>query len=280
MEKDLTSVCLSFDFDAFSIWISTFRQTTATPFSRGEYSGRVGIVRVLDLLARQGIPATFFVPAHTASSFPDAIVRMAREGHEIASHGFLHETPDGLSMAEEEDLLARSREVLERISGSKPVGYRSPAWDLSENSLTLLEKYGYSYDSSLMSDDFTPFVARQGDKITDDGFTPGPETGIVEFPVAWELDDYPYFHFSPKPNNQGLRPVSDVFDAWFGEFDYCDRHVADGVFTLTCHPEIIGRGPRILMLERLVEHIRARGATFTTLASEALRRRPGARAAA
>lgn len=268
----MTTACLTFDFDALSIWISTFRQTTPTPLSRGEFGGRVGMIRILDLLARHQIPATFFVPAHSAASFPHAIERMVAEGHEVASHGFLHETPVGLSLAEEEDLLLRSREVLEKISGVKPTGYRSPAWDLSDNSLPLLEKHGYIYDSSLMSDDFRPFRARRGDQVDELGFVPGEESNILEFPVAWELDDYPYFHFAPKPNNQGLRKVDDVYQAWASEFDYCHREVANGVFTLTCHPEIIGRGPRIDMLGRLIEHIRDSGADFSTLRDEALRR--------
>jgi peptidoglycan/xylan/chitin deacetylase (PgdA/CDA1 family) len=168
-----TTACISFDFDALAIWVSTFRQTTPTPLSRGEYGGRVGIHRVLDLLAEHEVPATFFVPAHSAASFPDAIKRMVAEGHEVASHGYLHETPVGLSLDEERDLLLRSREVLEHISGICPTGYRSPAWDLSNNSLSLLEEHGYIYDSSLMADDFRPFFARRGDRLDEHGFTPG-----------------------------------------------------------------------------------------------------------
>ena len=268
----MTTACITFDFDAFAIWFSTFRQTTPTPLSRGEFGGRVGAPRILDLLAEHNVSATFFVPAHSAASFPDVVKRMIAEGHEVASHGFLHETPVGLPLNEERDLLLRSRDVLERITGIRPIGYRSPAWDLSDNSLLLLEENGYLYDSSLMADDFRPYRARRGDVVNESGFTSGAAGNVLEFPVAWELDDYPYFHFAPKPNNQGLRPVDDVFRAWAGEFDYCHDKVEDGVFTLTCHPEIIGRGPRIAMLGRLLTHIRDRGARFSTLRAEAARR--------
>lgn len=265
----MTTVCLTFDFDAFSIWMSTFQQTTPTALSRGEYSGRVGIVRVLDMLARHGVPATFFVPAHTASTYPAVVGDLAGAGHEVASHGFLHESPVALNAHDEEQLLLRSRDVLERIAGVRPVGYRSPAWDLSGQSAELLTKHGYRYDSSMMADDFQPYFVRRGDRTGDDGHVFGEETGLVEFPVAWELDDFPYFHHSVKLKLPSLRRAADVYDIWADEFNYCHRHVAAGVFNLTCHPEVIGRGPRIEMLGRLIAHMQAAGATFSTLAAAA-----------
>lgn len=265
----MTKVCLGFDFDALAIWISTFKQVTPTPLSRGEYGGRIGVHRILDMLSLRDTPATFFVPAHSASSFPEAVKRMVAEGHEVASHGFVHETPVGLSYAEEEDLLLRSRDVLERVSGVRPTGYRSPAWDLGDSTIDLLEKHEYRYDSSLMADDFRPYYARKVDKVDEYAFVPGVASSILEFPVAWELDDYPYFHFASRPINQGLRQVDEVFACWKAEFDYCHSRIDGGVFNLTCHPEIIGRGPRIEMLGRLVDHMRTSGAIFTTMRDEA-----------
>lgn len=272
MGDSMTTACLTFDFDAFSIWFSTFKQTTLTPLSRGEYSGRVGISRVLDLLHAKQVQATFFVPAHSAASFPDAIRRMVAEGHEVASHGLLHETPVGLTLEAEEEALLRSKDILERISGETISGYRSPAWDLTDNTISLLEKHGYRYDSSLMADDFRPYHVRRDDRIDETGFVPGVAGRILEFPVAWELDDYPYFQFMAKPINQGLRAPGEVFEIWRGEFDYCHANIDDGLFNLTCHPEIIGRGPRIQMLGRLIDHIRASGARFARLEDEAARR--------
>lgn len=271
----MTTVCLSFDFDAVSLWVSTFRQTTATPVSRGEYSARVGIGRVLDLLAAKGITATFFVPAHTAASFTPQVLRILENGHEIGVHGYCHETPIGMSRAEEADLLDRAIARLRNALGSdfNPVGYRSPAWDLSNDSVDLLVERGFRYDSSMMADDFTPYRARRGDSVSEDGFFPGNETRLVEMPVAWELDDFPYFNFTSKPLFGPLRSAEDVFQIWKAEFDYCDTAVSDGVFTLTMHPEIIGRGPRIEMLGRLVDHMLSRpGVKFSSLAAEAQRR--------
>lgn len=261
----MTTVCLTFDFDAVSIWLSTFKQTSPTPISRGEYGANVGLPRILDILNTCEVPATFFVPAHTATSYPHLVKRIVDEGHEVACHGYIHESPVGMDVEEERSLLAKSIAVLEKATGKRPQGYRSPAWDLSDNTINLLEEFDLLYDSSLMSNDFQVFHARTGDELTDTKFTPGKTSSILEFPVAWELDDYPYFQFSVRPLNTGLRLPSDVYQAWAAEFECAQEQ--GGVFTLTCHPEIIGRGPRAKMLEKLILHMQSfEDVTFSTMA--------------
>jgi len=269
----MTVVCLTFDFDATAIWLSSFRQTTPLALSRGEFGSRMGIPRIEAMLARRGVPATFFTPAHTASSFPGQVKALAAAGHEIAAHGFVHESPVGAAIDEERSLLWRSLDVLERTTGRRPVGYRSPAWDLSDNSIGLLEEAGLIYDSSLMATDFHPYLARRGDRATDERFLPGSPSVIVEIPVAWELDDFPYFHFGWKPLTPGLRSTDDVFKLWLAEFEAA--HEEQGVFTLTCHPEVIGRAPRVKMLEQLITHMQAQeGVAFLTMAETARRFQP------
>lgn len=272
----MTTVCLSFDFDATSIWVSTFKQTSAGPISRGEYSARVGIPRVLELLTEKSVPATFFVPAHSAISHSAEAQRIQQLGHEIGVHGYCHESPTGLAREQEADLLQRSIAKLRKVLGSEysPVGYRSPASDLSSNTISILEDAGFLYDSSMSADDFTPYWARKDDIADEESFARGPDTSILEMPFSWELDDFPYFAFLSRPLYSGLQPVDDVMRAWKGEFDFCHARVANGVFNLTMHPEYIGRGPRILMLGRLIDYIRAQeGVRFSTMADEARRRR-------
>ncbi|REE18154.1 polysaccharide deacetylase [Paraburkholderia sp. BL27I4N3] len=264
----MTTVCLTFDFDALSIWLSTFKQTSPTPLSRGEYGARVGMPRILAMLDRCGVKATFFTPAHTARTFPGAVKALVESGHEVGLHGLVHESPVGLELEEERSLLARSIKVLEEIAGKRPVGYRSPAWDLSDNTINLLEEFDLRYDSSLMASDFHPFRARKGDAMGEERFAFGTESSILEFPVAWELDDFPYFQFMSRPVFQGLRLTDDVYSLWAAEFDCA--HEEDGLFTLTCHPEIIGRGPRVKMLEKLIRHMQSQGGvTFSTMAEAA-----------
>jgi len=271
----MTSVCLTFDFDAVSLWVSSFKQTTATPVSRGGYGANIGIGRVLDVLRGKGIKATFFVPAHTAVSFPLQTRRILEEGHEIGVHGYCHETPIGYTREAEADLLDRSIAKLRTVLGNDftPLGYRSPAWDLSAYSVELLAERGFLYDSSMMADDFTPYRARRGDKVDEEALVPGEVTRLIEMPVAWELDDFPYFAFINKPLFGGLRTPDDVYHCWRGEFDYCHEAKDDGVFTLTMHPQIIGRGPRIEMLARLIDYMQSQSnVSFTRLGDEAKRR--------
>ncbi|WP_197029449.1 polysaccharide deacetylase family protein [Paracoccus pantotrophus] len=263
---------MTFDFDAVSLWVSTFRQTTATPVSRGEFGANVGLERVLSLLDRKGITATFFVPAHTAVSFPDQTRAILAAGHEIAMHGYCHESPVGLSREDEASLLDRTLVKLRSVLGQDftPLGYRSPAWDMTNNTVELLAERGFLYDSSMMSDDFSPYRARIGDEVDEELFRPGPQSSLIEMPVAWELDDFPYFAYTPRPLFGAMRNPNDVLACWMAEFDYCHRHVKDGVFTLTMHPQIIGRGPRLEMLEQLIDHIAAQqGTAFRTLAETA-----------
>lgn len=270
----MTTVCLSFDFDAVSLWIGSFRQTSATPVSRGEYGANVGLGRVLGLLADKGVKATFFVPAHTAASYPDQTRRILAEGHEVGAHGFCHESPVGLAPEDEARLLDRSIASMQGVLGGdfRPFGYRSPAWDLSSASVEILSTRGFLYDSSMMADDFTPYRARKGDRVDEDLFAPGPVTPLIEMPVAWELDDFPYFTFTNRPLFGGMHSPDHVFSCWKAEFDYCHAHVPGGVFTLTMHPQVIGRGPRIEMLSRLIDYMQARpGVAFRTLEDEARR---------
>lgn len=260
------TVCLSFDFDTMSANI--FRgQDTPTWLSRGEFGARVGVVRVLDLLAEYGIPSTFFIPGYTADSFPERVRAVSEAGHEIGNHGYLHEPPAqaGGDAEQERAILRKGNEALEHIAGVRPLGYRSPSWDLSEHSVRLLREEGFLYDSSLMADDFRPYLCREGDQINrESGYVMGRETEIVELPVSWILDDFPYFEL--RPQNSIMASPSHVHEIWQGEFDYMYERVPAGVFTLTMHPQVIGRGHRIAMLEKLIRHMRSRsGVHFATM---------------
>lgn len=254
-------VCLSFDFDQMSSRI--FRgDTTPTPLSRGEYGARVGMPRVLELLDRESIPATFFVPGHSADTFPQLVEKAVEAGHELGHHGWLHEVPATLTEEQERSVLIRGIESLQRISGIRPIGYRSPSWDLSPDSIRLLQEFGFRYDSSLMADDFQLYWCREGDvSHTDRAFEFGRETELVEMPVSWLLDDFPLFEYDQRTRT-GMAPASRVEEIWRDEFDYMVDRMSGGVFTLTMHPQVIGRGHRMLMLERLIGHMRERGAMF------------------
>jgi peptidoglycan/xylan/chitin deacetylase (PgdA/CDA1 family) len=247
------TVCLSFDFDAVSVWL---KSRNPSERSRGEF-GAVAVPRILRMLRGRGIEATFFVPGHTAIVYPHLIHAILEDGHEIAHHGWLHENPVDLDESQERKALERGIEALEQAGAPRPTGWRSPAWAMSEASIPLLLEFGFAYDSSLMGHDFEPYYVRNGDVWSTDGsFSLGDPCNLVELPVYWGLDDFPAFEFVAG-RNPGLRAPSAVLEIWQGDLDYAHRECPGGVYTLTMHPQVIGRGHRLLMLEQLLDHMQS-----------------------
>lgn len=271
-------VCLTFDFDALSLWIAR-GMMTPTSISQGEF-GVVGAERILALLASHAIPATWFIPGHTLETYPEVCARIHAAGHEIGHHGYAHEAPIRLTRDEEEAVLVRGNEAIRRLTGAPATGYRSPAWDLSPHSVNLLLAHGFTYDSSMMANDYTPYRARRGDVITaDQPAQLGETTSLIELPVSWTLDDFPHFEYlwTVTHLQQGLSRAEDVLANWLDDYRYLARTLEWGVITYTFHPQVIGRGHRMLMLERLIEELKALGATFArmdTVAREFAQRNP------
>src|SRR5581483_2082512 len=243
-------VCLTFDFDAMSGFIAR-GMTTPTPISRGEF-GVVASDRILALLRRHEIPTTWFIPGHTIETYPAACAKVVDAGHEIGHHGWTHVPPANLSREAEESGLVRANEAIRKLSGQVARGYRSPSWDLSPHTIELLLKHGFLYESSMMGHDYLPYRARQGDVIElEKPAILGPETQLVEMPISWTLDDYPHFEFVRTSTAilGGLKPASGVLENWYDDYDYMTRIMDWGIITYTCHPFVIGRGHRMLMLE-------------------------------
>ena len=256
-------VCLTFDFDVVSGFIAR-GLTTPTPMSRGEF-GLVGARRILKTLARHEIPATWFIPGYTIESYPEAAAEVVAAGHEIGHHGWQHTPPAKFSRDEEAAELERGNAAIERLCGRRARGYRSPSWDLSAHTVELLIAQDFLYDSSLMGDDHTPYMARSGDVVSlDQPMQFGAATGLVEMPISWTLDDFPHFEYfgGALP---GLRASSAVLENWLDDFAYMREHTDWGVLTYTFHPFVIGRGHRMMMLERLIEALRLGGARFATM---------------
>jgi peptidoglycan-N-acetylglucosamine deacetylase len=263
-----STVCLTFDFDALSVWFG-FDHVTPAMLQRGEYGARVGVPRLLQMLGREDIRATFFIPGHTVDSFPGACRAIIEGGHEIAAHSYAHQDPSGQSEMEERRDMEMALDALDRI-GVRPLGYRSPSADMSPLTLPLLEEHGFLYDSSLMGDDFRPYRPRVGDSVTATRpLVPGREAELWELPMSFELDDWPHFQFTFAPYRAGLSAPSKVLEIWQGEFDFMHRELDGGVLNVCMHPQVIARGHRMLMLEAFIAHCRAAGARFVTCADVA-----------
>lgn len=260
-------VCLTFDFDAISGFIAR-GQTSPSWISRGEFGPRSGAPRLLALFKRYGIRTTWFTPGHTIETYPKASEAVLEAGHEIAHHGWTHRPPTTLSRDEEEEELVRGNESIRKLTGRKARGYRSPTWDLTPHSVELFLNHGFVYDSSLMGDDYMPYYARQGDVI--ELLKPavfGRETALVEMPIHWSTDDSPHFEFvrTETTVRQGLMNANAVVENWINDFLYMQEVNEWGVITYTCHPFIIGRGHRMMMLEKLIRACADRGAMFMAM---------------
>jgi peptidoglycan/xylan/chitin deacetylase (PgdA/CDA1 family) len=261
-------VCLTFDHDHLSGFIAR-GLTSPTAISRGEFDVVV-IPRLVALLRRYDIKATFFTPGHTIDSTPEAVMPYVEAGHELAHHGWTHRLPVTLSREEEEEEIVRGNSSIKRLSGQTARGYRSPAWDLSPHSIELLLKHGIQYDSSLMGHDYDCYYARQGDVAElKKPFVRGRETRLIEMPISWSLDDYPHFEHMRYPNGSiqaGLMNANNVLENFVDDFTYMAEVCPDfGILTYTFHPHVIGRGHRMMMLERLIKKVAAAGAEFMTM---------------
>jgi peptidoglycan/xylan/chitin deacetylase (PgdA/CDA1 family) len=259
-------VCCTFDFDGPSLWLQR-RQTTPTPISRGEF-GAVAVPRILRLLAKRSIPATFFVPGHTLETYPDLCRLVADSGCEIALHGYAHELNATLDRPREEAVLTRSMELIQQLTGTAPTGYRAPSGEVTEQTLRLLIDHGISYDSSLMGHDYRPYQVRLGSTFPlDQPVQWGEETALIELPWSWTLDDYVYLEFVTfrRMLLPGLRSPAEMFDNFAGDVAWMVREVHRGVCTVVFHPQVIGRGHRLLALEAWLDEISELGVSFNRL---------------
>lgn len=252
---------LGFDFDSSSVWMESFQKTSPVYTSRGEYGAEVGVPRVLDLLDKYNIKSTFFVPGHTADTYPQVCMEIVKRGHEISHHGYVHEDPTSLPLEEEERIFAKGLEALDRI-GVKPAGYRSPGFDFSPNTIMLLEKYDIKYDSSLMGQDFFPYCPSPCKVNFDKGNEFGEPCNIVEMPVSWYMDDFPHSEFIMT--RTGMKPQSQIFEIWKATFDYGVDNTEGGMLNVAMHPQVIGRPHNIIMLEEFIRHALDSGAWIAT----------------
>ena len=221
-------------------------QISIGPLSQGQYGHRVALPRIVKLMDEEGIPATFFFPAWSLKiASEQAEVINASGQHEIGVHGWIHELNTALDAETEERLLQQATDEIERITGKRPVGYRAPSWNHSPNTLSIVRKMGFLYESSLMQDD------RPYEPVQD-----GQATGLVELPVQWILDDAPLFN---PLGNRYMNP-RDVMQVWIDEFDKAWEEGT--MFVLTMHPHVSGYRSRIVALEGLIEHMKAKGGVW------------------
>ena len=244
-------VCLTFDLDADISWRNILRRhrierDNPVVLSQGQYGPKAGVPRILRLLKTHNLKAGFFIPGEVAERYPETVMEISRDGHEVGHHGYSHRNPASCSLQEEKDELEKGTEVLENLTGKKPMGYRAPAADMSANTLNLLSKHGFIYDSSMMGDDVPYAITTENSKI-------------IELPIRWILDDWVYFgfnYFPPLEYQSGISSHRKVLEIWSDEFEAV---YDEGLyFMLAMHPQIIGIPSRTKMLEKLIQLIKSR----------------------
>jgi peptidoglycan/xylan/chitin deacetylase (PgdA/CDA1 family) len=280
------------DVDAVAGWLGSYGgEDSPDDISRGLFAGEVGTPRLLDLFKKNDLTTTWFVPGHSVETFPDQFRRIVDEGHEVGVHGYSHENPIAMTRAQEEQVLDRAIELIERVTQRRPTGYVAPWWEFSTVTNELLLERGIKYDHSLMHNDFSPYRVRVGDSWTkidysassaDEWMKPlvrGHETELIEIPANWYLDDLPPMMFiKTSPNSHGFVNPRHLEEMWRDQFDWVYREMDYAAFTLTIHPDVSGRPQVLLMLERLLEHINGhdgvRWVTFDQIADDYAGRNP------
>ncbi len=249
------AVLLSFDVDNETVRGLRDGEISVGPLSQGEYGSRVALPRVLELVNRENVPSSFFFPAWSLKLAPHQADMIQESGmHEIAVHGWIHERNTTLDGPTEERLLRQAMDAIEEITGTRPVGYRAPSWNLSENTLDIVMRLGLLYESSLMADDRPYEILANGEP-----------TGMVELPVEWIMDDAPLFN----PQGNSYSSPRDVMQVWIDEFDKAWEERT--MFLLTMHPHVIGHRSRIVALEGLIDHMQAKGDVWFATHEQAAR---------
>ncbi|MGH7715434.1 MAG: polysaccharide deacetylase family protein [Vulcanimicrobiaceae bacterium] len=291
MSKKQILAGFGIDVDAVAGWLGSYGGDDSTfDISRGVFAGEVGVPRLVELFRRSGLRTTWFVPGHSIETFPDQIKMVVDAGHEIGAHGYSHENPVAMTPQQEEDVLLRSIDLIERMSGKRPRGYVAPWWETSPVTAELLLKNGFRYDHSQGHHDFQPYYARTAESWTKVDYSKpaqewmkplhrGRAVDLVEIVASWYLDDLPPMMFiKASPNSHGFVSPHDVEQLWRDQFDWVYREYDYACFPMTIHPDVSGRPQVLLMLERMIAYINqhdgVRWATMEEIADDYRCRNP------
>lgn len=256
------AACLTFDMDAEAAVLTADISSISrmTPMSHQSYGPLVGVPRILALLKRHGVTATFFIPGYSAHRYPDVVRAVAEAGHEIAHHSYFHENTIGMDEKTEAAMIDLGLRALHDVAGVRPEGYRAPMWEMNFHTPKLLAERGFRWDSSLMDSDH-PYVLA----VDDDA--PG---SLVEVPVSWGLDDWEQYAFLPGLIGSGvIESPAKALEMWTLELDA--MHRLGAAFVLCCHPFLSGRPSRAEALERLIERMKALDGLWITTVGEVAR---------
>jgi peptidoglycan/xylan/chitin deacetylase (PgdA/CDA1 family) len=257
------AACLTFDMDAEAAVLTADINSVSrmSPMSHQAYGPLAGIPRILDLLARRGVTATFFVPGYSAHRYPSVVRSIADAGHEIAHHSYFHENTIGMDARTEADMIDLGLQALHDVAGVRPAGYRAPMWEMTYNTPRLLAERGFLYDSSLMDSDHPYRLAVAGGEQS---------ASLIEVPAYWGLDDWEQYAFLPDLIGSGvIESPAKALEMWTLELEAL--HAIGAAFVLTCHPVLSGRPARARALDLLIDKMTALPGLWITTVGEVAR---------
>ncbi|CRG89345.1 hypothetical protein PISL3812_06381 [Talaromyces islandicus] len=276
-------VAVSIDLDAVSGWLGTgySPENVLADYSAGFFAARVGVPRLLNMLKKTGIAnkVTWFIPGHSAESFPQEVQQVVESGCEIGLHGYAHEGAYSLSVQQERDILEKCIEIATNITGKRPVGYRAPLYQVRESTLDLLEEYGFEYDASLTDHDCHPFFAPRRPPLQPIDYTkpasswmhPIPSSSstdqntsdrrpLVEVPCNYYMEDMTPMQYLPHVHNShGYVDVRVIEQMWRDRFLWIREHESDPIFAMLMHPDTSGMAHVIGMVERMIRWLQSWG---------------------
>jgi len=287
--KPKVIILLSIDFDAVSGWLGTgsHPSNTLSDYSSGLFSGKVGVPRLLKVFKKLGISSkvTWFVPGHSAESFPESMQNIVDSGAEIGGHGYCHEGAYQLTEDQERDVINKSVEVLEKLSGQKVKGWRGPLYQVRESTIKILEEKGFLYDSSLAGHDSEMYwLPKGGPKPIDtpqydsgvkasDWMHPLPKDivnptqhGLVEIPGNWYTEDMTPLQYWPHTeNSHGYVDTRSIEHMWKERYEFILKEAKEKsagqmtVYPMILHPDTSGMAHVLPMVERFLIWLLAKG---------------------
>ena len=248
------AVMMAFDLDAETMWTTHGDGSTAhmTNLSRGAYGPKQGVPRILDMLDSHQVKATFFIPGVVAEHYPEVVKEIARRGHDIGFHGYLHEESTKTTYEQEDATMHRSEKIIYDLTGQKIAGHRAPGGVIHDYSLRLFLEHGYIYSSNWRDSD-GPFLHQ----------IDGKTIPLVELPKDSIFYDTAYdFYTDAAPERYGLKSPDEMFEIWKEEFD--SLAVEGRMINFVLHPQFVGRASRVQMLSRLIGYMKSHGAWLDT----------------
>lgn len=253
-DKKRIAVMMAFDLDAETMWTTHGDGSTAhmTNLSRGAYGPKQGIPRILDMLDSHQVKATFFIPGVVAEHYPEVVKEIARRGHDIGFHGYLHEESTKTTYEQEDATMRHSEKIIYDLTGQKIAGHRAPGGVIHDYSLRLFLEHGYIYSSNWRDSDGPFFHQIDGKTVP-----------LVELPKDSIFDDTAYdFYTDAAPERYGLKSPDEMFEIWKDEFD--SLAVEGRMINFVLHPQFVGRASRVQMLSRLIGYMKSHGAWIDT----------------